>query len=323
MAFTERRSGMSLSLELQRYLNIRRNLGYDLYTDERVLKRFVSFLESKDEKYITTNLFLEWKKVYGKASQYTWSRKLGIIRMFASWLYSIDNHHEIPPRSLITSHCRRKPPFIYTDEQISAILEAATLLPSNNGFRSITYPAFFGLVAVTGLRISEAISLNNQDVDLKNGIITVTYAKNGNNRILPVAESTKNQLKEYVRKRDRLLGYIPHPFFVSDKGIRLTDCPVRYNFALIGKMIGLRTEQPFHKHGNGPRIHDLRHTFAVKVMINWYNEGKNIDQEMLKLVNYLGHKKLSFTYWYIEAVPELMALASLRAENNLAKEVKL
>jgi integrase len=139
---------------------------------------------------------------------------------------------------------------------------------------------------------------------------------------LTVTECTKSQLKEYSRKRDRLLGHKPEPFFVSDDGIRLTDCAVRYNFAVIGKMIGLRTEQPFHKHGVGPRIHDLRHTFAVKVMMNWYKEGKNIDQEMLKLVNYLGHRKVTFTYWYIEAVPELLALASQRAENYMEKEVQ-
>lgn len=314
---------MSLSQELQRYLIIRRNLGYDLYTDERVLKRFVSFLESKNETHITTDLFLEWKQCFGKASQITWGRRFAMVRMFSSWLYSIDSRHEIPPQSLISSHQIRKRPFIYTDDQISSIIEAARLLPSSNGIRSITYPAFFGLVSVTGLRISEAIALNNRDVDLRNGIITVLNGKNGKDRILPVTECTKNQLKEYVRKRDRLLGYTPDPFFISDKGIRLTDCPVRYNFALIGKMIGLRTEQPFHKHGVGPRIHDLRHTFAVKVMINWYKEGKNIDQEMLKLVNYLGHQKVTFTYWYIEAVPELLALASQRAENLLEKEVHL
>jgi integrase len=130
-------------------------------------------------------------------------------------------------------------------------------------------------------------------------------------------------LKEYSRKRDRLLGDTPEPFFVSDEGIRLTDCAVRYNFAVVGKMIGLRTEQRFHKHGIGPRIHDLRHTFAVKVMINWYKEGKNIDQEMLKLVTYLGHKSITHTYWYIEAVPELLALASQRVENYMDKEVQL
>jgi len=314
---------MSLSQELQRYLIIRRNLGYDLYTDERVLKRFVSFLESKNKTHITTDLFLEWKQIFGKASQYTWARRLGIIRLFASWLYSIDTRHEIPPQFLIAGHCRRKQPFIYTDDQIMSIIETASLLPSSNGIRAITYPAFFGLVSVTGLRISETIALNDRDVDLQNGIITVQYGKNGKDRLLPVTECTKNQLKEYVRKRDRLLGYTPDPFFVSDDCIRLTDCAVRYNFAVIGKMIGLRGEQPFHKHGVGPRIHDLRHTFAVRVMINWYKEGKNIDQEMLKLVTYLGHKSVIHTYWYIEAVPELLALASQRAEDHLEKEVQL
>jgi integrase len=314
---------MSLSLELQRYLEIRRNLGYDLSTSERVLKQFVSFLETKNEPHITTDLFLQWKQVFGKASQSTWGRRLGMVRLFASWLHSMDALHEIPPQALIPSHHRRKQPYIYTDDEIRRIIEAASLLSSKNGLREITYPAFFGLVSVTGLRISEAISLNNQDVDLQNGIITLFNGKNGKDRILPVTECTKNHLKEYSRKRDRLLGHIPEPFFVSEEGIRLTDCAVRYNFVVVCKMIGLRAEQPFYKHGVGPRIHDLRHTFAVKVMINWYKEGKNIDQEMLKLVTYLGHKSVTHTYWYIEAVPELLALASQRAENYMDKEVSL
>lgn len=314
---------MSLLLELQRYLKIRRNLGYDLSTSERILKQFVSFLETKNETYITSDLFLQWKQVFGKASKNTWGKRLGVVRIFASWLHSMDSRHEIPPQALIPIHYRRKSPYIYTDDEISCIIEAASLLPSRNGFRAITYPAFFGLVSVTGLRISEAISLNNKDVDLQYGIITLYKGKNGKDRILPVTECTKNQLKEYSRKRDRLLGQTPDPFFVSDEGIRLTDCAVRYNFAVVGKMIGLRAEQRFHKHGVGPRIHDLRHTFAVKVMINWYKEGKNIDQEMLKLVNYLGHKKVTSTYWYIEAVPELLALASQCAENYMDKEVQL
>jgi integrase/recombinase XerD len=314
---------MSLSLQLQRYLEIRRNLGYDLSTSERVLKQFVSFLETKNEPHITTDLFLQWKQVFGRASQSTWGRRLGMVRLFASWLHSMDTLHEIPPQALIPSYHRRKQPYIYTDDEIRRIIEAASLLSSKNGIREITYPAFFGLVYVTGLRISEAISLNNQDVDLQNGIITLFNGKNGKDRILPVTECTKNHLKEYSRKRDRLLGHIPEPFFVSEEGIRLTDCAVRYNFVVVCKMIGLRAEQPFYKHGVGPRIHDLRHTFAVKVMINWYKEGKNIDQEMLKLVTYLGHKSVTHTYWYIEAVPELLALASQRAENYMDKEVSL
>lgn len=314
---------MNLSLELQRYLEIRRNLGYDLRTSERVLKRFISFLEQKNETYITIDLFLQWKQIFGKASQYTWGRRLGIVRVFASWLHSIDPFHEIPPQALIPSHCNRKSPYIYTDEEIRHIIETASLLSSKNGLRQITYPSFFGLVSVTGLRISEAISLNSRDVDLQNGVITLYNGKNGKDRILPVTESTEKHLKEYSRKRDRLLGHTPEPFFASDKGTRLTDCAVRYNFAVVCQMIGLRAEQRFYKHGVGPRIHDLRHTFAAKVMINWYKEGKDVDKEMLKLVNYLGHKSIAHTYWYIEAVPELLALASQRVENYIGKEVKL
>lgn len=314
---------MSLSMELQHYLEIRRSLGYNLSTTERILKRFVSFLETKNEHHITTDMFLQWKHVFGKASQNTWNRRLGMVRLFASWLNSLDPLHEIPPQSLI--HCRfqRKPPYIYADDEIKWIIETASLLPSSNGLREITYPTFFGLISVTGMRISEAISLNNSDVDLHNGIIKVYNGKNGKERILPVTECTKVYLKEYTRKRNRLLGNTPKPFFVSDKGIRLTDCSVRYTFAVVGKIIGLRTKQQYHKHGIGPRIHDLRHTFAVKVMISWYKEGKNIDQEMLKLVTYLGHQNVSHTYWYIEAVPELLALASQRVEEYVRKEVKV
>jgi integrase len=313
---------MNLSLELQRYLKIRRSLGYDLSTSERVLKQFVSFLEANNETHVTTDLFLQWKQFFGKANQSTWSRRLGMVRLFALWLHSLDPCHEVPHPSLIPSRYRRKQPYIFTDDEVSRIIGAACLLPSKNGFRSITYPAFFGLVSVTGLRISEAISLNDKDVDLKNGIVTLHNGKNGKDRILPVTECTKSHLKEYARKRDWLLGYSPEPFFVSDEGIRLTDCAVRYNFAIVCQTIGLRAEQRFFKHGVGPRIHDLRHTFAVKVILRWYKEDKDIDQEMLKLITYLGHQNISNTYWYIEAIPELLAVASLRAETKIEKEMQ-
>ncbi len=314
---------MTLSKELNKYLKIRRSLGYNLSTAERVLKQFVLFMENNNEPYITADLFLQWKKNYGNASNSTWARRLGMVRLFASWLHSLDNCHEILPQYLIPHSIKRKQPYIYTDDQICSIIDAASQLQSRNGFREITYPAFFGLVAVTGLRISEAISLNDKDVDLQNGIVTVHYGKNGNNRILPITDCTKEYLTEYCRKRNRLLGHIPEPFFISDRCIRLTDCAVRNNFAVIGRMIGLRKRQHFHRHGVGPRIHDLRHTFAVKVMKNWYKENKIIDQEMLKLVTYLGHTKVANTYWYIEAVPELLYLASQRLNNFIVKEGQL
>jgi integrase len=314
---------MSLSLELQRYLNVRRNLGYDLSASGRVLRRFVAFLEARNEAHIKTELFLEWRTSFGGANQSTWSRRLGMIRLFASWLHSLDPGHQVPPSYLIPGRYQRKKPFIYTDDQVSRMMLAAARLASANGFRAITYPAFIGLVSVTGLRISEAIALNDAHVDMDNGVIMVHNGKNGKDRLLPVSASTKASLKTYIAKRDRLLGYSPEPFFVSDAGLRLTDCAVRYNFAMTCQDIGLRAGQRFHKHGTGPRIHDLRHTFAVKVLMNWYRQGKDIDQEMLKLVNYLGHQKVAHTYWYIEAIPELMALASQRVQDYINGEARL
>lgn len=306
---------MSLSQHLQHYLNVRRHLGYDLSTSERVLKQFVSFLETKNEQYLTDELFLEWKRAFGKASQSTWARRLSMVRQFALWLHGLDPSHQIPPQSLIPDRYRRKQPYIYSDDEIRRLIEGAMGLPSRDGLRAITYPAFFGLVSVTGLRISEAIALNDSDVDMENGIIRVCNGKNGRERLLPVTECTKSYLNEYARKRDRLLGHFAEAFFVADEGIRLTDCAVRYNFAQVCQRVGLRPAQHFYRHGVGPRIHDLRHTFAVRVMINWYRQGKDIDAEMLKLINYLGHQDLSNTYWYIEAVPELLALAAQRVDH--------
>lgn len=308
---------MNLSQNLQIYLNIRRKLGYDLRTSERVLRKFITFLEEKNETHITVDLFLQWKQFFGNASNSTWANRLSFVRLFASWLHTSDTDHEIPPLHLIPNCYCRKRPYIYTDAEIRSIIETASHLHSKNGLRSITYPAFFGLISVTGLRISEAISLNSKDVDLENGIITVYHGKNGNNRILPITDCTTSYLIEYSRKRDRLIGYSPEPYFLSDEGTRLTDCSVRYNFSVICQTIGLRDKQLYHKHGLGPRVHDLRHTFAVKVMINWYKQGKSIDREILKLVIYLGHTKVKNTYWYIDAVPELLSLASKRVENYM------
>jgi integrase/recombinase XerD len=313
---------MNLSSQLQNYLTVRRSLGYNLSSSERILKQFVSFIEARNEHYVTTELFLQWKQVFGKASQSTWVHRLTMVRQFAVWVHNLDSAHQIPPRSLIIGHYQRKQPYIYSEDEIKRLLEGATRLGSKQGLRAITYPAFFGLVSVTGLRISEAIALTDSDVDLENGIVRVYEGKNGRERLLPLTECTTTYLNEYCRKRNRLLGHSPKAFFVGDQGLRLTDCAVRYNFAQVCQQIGLRPAQCFHRHGVGPRIHDLRHTFAVRVMLNWYRQGKDAHVEMLKLVNYLGHQGLRDTYWYLEAIPELLALASQRVEDVGGKEVR-
>jgi integrase/recombinase XerD len=312
----------TLSKELDGYLTIRRSLGYDLGTTERILRRFITFAEQEDAAYITSDLFLRWQETFGHANRHTWACRLGKVRLFAQWLHGIDQKHEVPPQALIPSRYRRARPYIYSDEEIRRIVETAATLPSINGIRPLTYSTLFGLIAVTGLRISEALSLDVADIDLEAGVLTLRRGKLGKARLLPVSDSTTVRLVAYAKERDQLLGAPPEPFFVSDHGERLTDGSARYNFAAVCQTIGLRPAEKFNRHGHGPRIHDLRHTFAVRTLVNWYRTDTDPSREMIKLTTYLGHANPAHTYWYIEAVPELLDLASQRAEASLTREVR-
>jgi integrase len=306
-----------LRTELERYLSIRRALGYDLSTTERVLRRFVIFAESENTEYIGTALFLRWQESFAGANRQTWARRLGMVRLFAQWLQSIHPKHEVPPPGLIPNRHRRSRPYIYTEGEIRRIVQAAAELPSINGLRPLTMSTLFGLIAVTGLRINEALSLDLADIDFVQGVLTLRRGKLGKQRLLPVSDSTVLHLRSYAAARDRLLGTQPDAFFVSDHGGRVTDCSARYNFAMVCQSIGLRIPEKFNRHGRGPRIHDLRHTFAVRTLLNWYRDGKDPAREMIKLIAYLGHDKPAYTYWYFEAVPELLDLARRRVEQKV------
>jgi integrase/recombinase XerD len=313
----------TLLQELDRYLTLRRSLGYDLRTAARVLRKFIAFASQERAKHITTDLFLRWQEVFGHAHRATWAARLGMVRLFTQWLHGIDSRHEVPPQALITYRYRRARPYIYSSEEIRRLIDTAAQLPSVNGVRALTYAALFGLIAVTGMRVSEAIALDIRDVDLESGVLTIRRGKLGKARFLPISVTSQTQLKNYSKERDRLLGASPQSFFASDRGTRPTDCCVRYNFAVVCQRMGLRPAQWFHRHGRGPRIHDLRHTFAVHTLLNWYRSGKDAAQEMIKLTTYLGHVNPVHTYWYIEAVPELLELASKRSCASLAKEVRV
>ena len=310
----------ALSEQLDRYLNIRRSLGFKLGTAARILRRFVEFADSCGVEYVSTELFLGWQKSFGHANAHTWSRRLDCIRLFAAWLASLDARHEIPPRGLVPAKWRRSRPYIYSEAQILDIVTAAVDLRSTYGIRGLTYSTLFGLIAVTGLRISEAIALDNGDIDLVQGIVAVRCGKFGKERLLPISDSTCRHLRAYATERDRLLGFTPVAFFVSDQGRRLTEWSTRNAFSFVSQNIGLRPPRRFDRYGRGPRIHDLRHTFAARTMMNWYRLGLDPEKEMIKLTNYLGHADPKHTYWYIEAVPELLQLASERASKSLQLE---
>lgn len=310
----------TLTEHLEEYIVVRRSLGYDLSFAARVLRGFTAFADREGADHITVDLFLRWKEAFGKANNDTWSRRLGMVRLFAGWLQAQDPRTEVPPPGLIVGKVRRSRPYIYSEAEVARIVARAAKLPSRYGIRGWSCSTLFGLIAVTGLRINEAIALDDDDVDLDEGVITVRRGKNGTARFVPVAPSTIARLRAYRAERTRLLGPTPGPFFLIESGKRPTDCCARYNFAAVSQALGLREVQRFCKHGRGPRIHDLRHTFAVRTIIRWYRKGLDPDREMIKLSTYLGHVKPEHTYWYIEAVPELLQLASKRAERTLAAD---
>jgi len=311
---------ITLSQRLAEYLSFRRSLGFDLTFEERVLRVFTAFADCEATDHITVDLFLRWKAAYGHANNSTWAHRLGMVRGFAMWLKGYDERTEVPPAGLVPAKWRRPKPYIYSGEEVATIVSRAAGLPSRYGLRGWTCSTLFGLIAVTGLRINEALKLDDGDIDLSAGVITVRRGKNGKARFVPIAPSTAKRLVAYHAERTRLLGFGKGAYFRNDDGRRPTDCCARYNFAVVSQDIGLRQAQRFCRHGRGPRIHDLRHTFAVHTIMGWYRKGLDPDREMLKLSTFLGHVKPDHTYWYIEAVPELLELASTRAERSLALE---
>ena len=163
------------------------------------------------------------------------------------------------------------------------------------------------------MRISEALTLNRDDVDLKEKILSIHKSKFSKSRLVPLHESTGEVLKVYAQVRDRIYPYPKSlAFFVADRGTRLTQWTVRDNFAKISRQIGIRKPIKGRRIGRGPRIHDMRHRFAAQTLVDWYRDGINVEREIPKLSTYLGHAHVNDTYWYLEAVPELLELATLR-----------
>jgi integrase/recombinase XerD len=306
----------TLTRQLERYLLHRRGFGYNMEFTERVLRKFTEYANTKDQDRVTTELFLEWQANYGSADSNTWSRRLGMVRGFATWLQQMDGMSEIPPEGLVTGRTIRPKPYIYSAEEIVTIVTEAGRLSSPYGFRGLLWQTVFGLIAATGIRISEALRLDQADIELQCGSLAIRRSKNGQDRSLPIQPSVIERLSFYAAKRRQLIGASSHAFFVNEDGRRPGDCSARYNFAHVCQNIGLRSTQVHYKHGHGPRIHDLRHTFAVNTILGWFREGLNVDDQMFTLSSYLGHSSPENTYWYIEAVPELMQLAAERSEHR-------
>jgi integrase len=226
-------------------------------------------------------------------------------------MITLDARTEIPPQGLLPYRFRRKQPYLYTDEEITHLIKAAKKLSSPLGLRAATYSTLYELLAVTGMRVSEPVGLDHGDVDLSRGILTVRRTKFGKTRMVPLHASTREALRHYVKRRDRLFPNTKS-FFVSERGTRLTVWSAEKTFVLLSRQIGLRGP----KDNYGPRLHDLRHRFAVQTLLRWYRTDIDVERHLPELSTYLGHVHVADTYWYISAVPELLELATLRLEQG-------
>lgn len=256
--------------QLTRYLDFRRQRGFALDVAARMLESFVLFVEHRGETAITIELFARWNTRH-PASHMTMERRSIAVRGFVKWLRIFDLRHEVPPpyRGLLGKN--RPKPHIYTDEEIAALLKGAAKLATPRRIRAVTYPVLWGLLYVTGVRIGEALAIDVAHIDFEAGTILIPARKGSYDRLVPLHATTVEALKAFLRQRNRLLGARPDCLFTDENGERLRYPAVGVTFVSISKAIKLRP--PGLKMGDGPTIHDLRHTFAVNTLKRWYREG--------------------------------------------------
>lgn len=301
----------TLRAALDDYLLIRRRLGFAMPQDGRLLEGFVDFCEQAGAEQITTELALAWARLPVDVHPFRWRQRLTVARGFARYLATIDLTNQVPSTDLLPGHRPRMAPYIYSPEEIAALMAAARQL--SPPLRAVRHETLIGLLAVTGCRPGEALGLDRTDVDLVHGVVHLRAGKKNKQRQVPLHHSTAAALGVYAGLRDVCC---PTPstaaFFISSRGRRMGREELNTTFTKLIAQIGLE--------GRGtrarPRPYDLRHAFAVHTLLDWYRTGQDIDRRMPLLSAYLGHVDPASTYWYLEAVPELLQLVSQRLEQS-------
>jgi integrase len=297
---------------LEDYLAMRRALGYKLQRAEKLLADFIGYMEAAGANRVTTDLAVGWATLPVKGAVSWWSGRLTVVRGFATFLHTLDSTSEVPPTDLLPDRSHRAVPYLYSDEDIAGLMVAAKTLRSP--LRVLTYQTLIPLLVVTGMRVGEAIRLDTNDVDFEQGLLTVRLSKFGKSRELPLHTSTLDAISTYLRRRDRLHpGSMSPSLFISTAGTRLLYCNVNWTFLRLVHQAGL---QPRSK-ACRPRLHDLRHCFAVRTVIDAYRADADVAARLPLLSTYLGHVHPANTYWYLSAAPELLALAGKRLERSL------
>jgi integrase len=302
---------------VEEYVELRRSLGFKLLEAKVALIKFSSFLQEHHAASITISLAMEWAQQDKTARPAEWARRLSFVRGFARHWSAHDSQTEVPPSGLLPHRPGRAHPYFYSDDEVRQLLTAAKACLSIDPLRPWTYHSLFGLLAVTGLRLGEALNLRTEDLDRSEGLLTIRGAKFGKSRLVPLHASTQKVLANYLKRRDHRFGLRSKThLFVNKNGNRLDKGEVHRMFYTLSRQIGLRAVDA----SRGPRLHDFRHRFAVKTLIQWYRSGQDVERRLPVLSTYLGHVHVADTYWYLSACPELMGLAVKRFEDYWEKQ---
>jgi integrase len=300
---------------VQRFLELRRGLGFKLDVYERHLRQFVLFLAARGASGITPKLAVAFATEHRHLSRTSWVLRFSAVRAFAQYWHGFDPETEVPPAGLLRCPRKRARPRICTEAEIIRLLRTAReVRPSRvHGLKPATTYTLVGLVTVTGLRIGEALRLRPANVDWTQGLLRVEDTKFRKSRLVPLHASTLRQLKKYARRRDEYLlenrRVVGPTFFVTNRGTPVSDTNMRTTFRDMARKAGLlRDGRP------APRLHDLRHRFAVETLRRWYLSGENVEQRLPSLSTYLGHVNVEATYWYLSCTPELRAAVAARVE---------
>jgi integrase/recombinase XerD len=293
------------------YLAVRRALGYKLEDHGWLLADFASFVEAAGAGTVTTSLALDWATLPADCLPTWHAARLRVVRGLARHLQALDLATEVPPAGLLAGRNRRAVPYLYSDAEVKALMAATgSLRPA---LHAATHKTLIGLLAVTGMRLGEVIRLDRADLSA-DGIVTIRDSKFAKSRQIPLHPTTLNALTRYGQLRDR---HFPQPktpsLLVSTAGTRLISQGVHYVFARLVRQAGLQPRSPECR----PRLHDFRHSLAVGSLLDWYRDGLDVQALLPVLSAFLGHSKPANTYWYLSAVPELLALAAERRQAGL------
>ncbi len=299
------------------YLSLRRSLGFKLHDAGKALLDFVAFMEEHRAHYITQALALAWAQQPFEVQPAHWAKRLSFVREFARHRSATDSRTQIPAQSLLPFQPKRARPYLYSDDEIRDLLRAALQIPcryERSALRPWTFYCLLGLLSVSGMRLGEARNLEVRDVDLTTGVLTIRGTKFGKSRLVPLHDSTREVLADYIVRRNRHWAGRPVSsyLFVSNRGNRLDGAEVHRTFYALSRQVGLRGSSDHQ----GPRLHDMRHAFATNTLVHWYRSEQDPERCLPILSAYLGHVHVADTQWYLSGSPELMHEAMRRLEQR-------